>query len=386
MENYHPFLSIVVPTKNRYFYLKYLIQQVERLNSNEVELVIQDNSDENREFIAYLNENNYSFVKYDYVKGSLPICENVDKALSRACGEYVCMLGDDDGFTKYTLDCAHWMKENDIEVVKPSDLYYFWPDANSGLRKERTATIRYHSFSATINYVSAYDEIIKVLDKGIVDRGRMAMVYHSIVKKEVLDQVFEKCGTYAPGNSPDISNAVALSLIVKKYAIINLPLSYSGSSVQKGGGVTAPGKKYPPMIEDIPFWKAGARERWFSRLPKIAVGSIIWADSAISALKAMGREDLIDKVNFDKAYMSFAVAHPKEKNYVMEFYPNRMLFWFKYMLAYFKMILDAIHLKLGWQLGFIPKYLYKSNIENTLEASKWLEEESHDKCAIFNNH
>lgn len=383
MEYYHPFLSIVVPTKNRYFYLKYLIQQVERLNTREIELVIQDNSDDNSEFITYLNEKNYSFVQYDYFKGSLPICENVDKALSKARGEYVCMLGDDDGFTKYTLDCAHWMKDNDVEVVKPSDLYYFWPDASSGLRKERTATIRYRSFSAKINYVSSYDEILKVLDKGIVDRGRMAMVYHSIVKKEALDKVFEKCGTYAPGNSPDIANAVALSLIVKKYAIINLPLSYSGSSVQKGGGVTAPGKKYPPMIEDIPFWKEGARERWFSRLPKIAVGSIIWADSAISALIAMGREDLIDKVDFDKTYMYFAVAHPKEKDYVKEFYSNKLLFELKYMVAYFKMILDAIHLKLGWIIGFIPKYNYISNIENTLEASIRLEDESQDLIKIF---
>ena len=383
MEQYRPFLSIVVPTKNRYFYLKYLIQQVERLNTKEIELVIQDNSDDNSEFIAYLNEKDYFFVKYDYVKGSLPICENVDKALSKAIGEYVCMLGDDDGFTKYTLDCAHWMKDNDIDVVKPSDLYYFWPDANTGLIKDKTATIRYHSFSATVNYVSAYDEILKVLDKGIVDRGRMAMVYHSIVKKEALDKVFEKCGTYAPGNSPDISNAVALSLIVKKYAIINLPLSYSGSSVQKGGGVTAPGKKYPPMIEDIPFWKEGARERWYSKLPKIAVGSIIWAESAISALKAMGREDLIEKVDFDKAYMNFAVAHPKEKNYVMEFYPNKFIFGIKFVWAYLKMILDAIHLKLGWKIGFIPKYEYITNIENTLEASIRLEEESRDLCKLF---
>ena len=46
-----PLLSIVVPTKNRYYYLLKLIELVESIGSPELELVIQDNSDDNDEFL-----------------------------------------------------------------------------------------------------------------------------------------------------------------------------------------------------------------------------------------------------------------------------------------------------------------------------------------------
>ena len=53
-------LSIVVPTKNRYYYLKYLIRLVDNLHSEEVELVIQDNSDYNNEFVEYLKKKSFN--------------------------------------------------------------------------------------------------------------------------------------------------------------------------------------------------------------------------------------------------------------------------------------------------------------------------------------
>ena len=47
----NPKLSIVVPTKNRYKYLYHLIDLVGDLDTNLVELVIQDNSTDNTEII-----------------------------------------------------------------------------------------------------------------------------------------------------------------------------------------------------------------------------------------------------------------------------------------------------------------------------------------------
>lgn len=110
-------LSIVVPTKNRYLYLKYLIQLVDNLHTDEVELVIQDNSDDNSEFLDYLNEKNYSFIRYSYIKGQIPMSENSDRAILNSKGEYVCFLGDDDGFTKFLIEGVRWMKTEGIDAV-----------------------------------------------------------------------------------------------------------------------------------------------------------------------------------------------------------------------------------------------------------------------------
>lgn len=62
-------LSIVVPTKNRYYYLTYLLKYFYLIESDEIELIIQDNSDEKNEkeaFVSYLSPINYLSVKYEY--------------------------------------------------------------------------------------------------------------------------------------------------------------------------------------------------------------------------------------------------------------------------------------------------------------------------------
>lgn len=146
----HKLLSIVVPTKNRYYYLKYLIQLIENLHSDEIEMVIQDNSDDNSDFLDYLKVNNFDFIRYDYTKGQIPMSDNADKAVLNSTGEYICFVGDDDGVTNYIIDGVHWMKENGIEVVKSASLNYFWPDAPQGHSSE----IIFLPFSGKVEFLN----------------------------------------------------------------------------------------------------------------------------------------------------------------------------------------------------------------------------------------
>ena len=70
-----PLLSVVVPTKNRYIYLKELVKLVNSFNDADLELVIQDNSDCNEEILDFLltikNEN----IRYFYSSEKLRLVE-----------------------------------------------------------------------------------------------------------------------------------------------------------------------------------------------------------------------------------------------------------------------------------------------------------------------
>ena len=121
-------LSIVVPTKNRYFYLKELIELVERLHSNKVELVIQDNTADNSEILSFMNEKKYSFINYNHIEESISMTENSDAAILNSRGEYICFIGDDDGVVNNILHVVQYMKEHDIDAVVPKKLEYNWPD------------------------------------------------------------------------------------------------------------------------------------------------------------------------------------------------------------------------------------------------------------------
>jgi len=365
----NPLLSIVVPTKNRYFYLKYLIDLVNDLNSGEVELVIQDNSDDNTEFLRYLDTHSYPFIRYSYIKGQIPMSDNSDKAILNSRGKYVCFLGDDDGFTKGILDGVKWMDEKGVEAVKPAErICYYWPDAPS----EHSAELVYKPFTGCVEYKDPFNELIKVLKGGIVNRGNMPLVYHAIVRRDILDKVYNKCGTYFPGNSPDISNAVALSLVVKKYAIVDLPWAFSGNSAYKGGGVFANGNPAPHVTE-IPWFRPNAVERWYDKLPKVAAGTVIWADSALESLKHMGHEDLISKFNLYKSYVMFLYQFPAKKSEVMNLNPIRYRLLYSYIEFFLGILKGAILKRIIYR--FLPsnQIAVEKNLANILETVSFLE-------------
>jgi glycosyltransferase involved in cell wall biosynthesis len=367
-------LSIVVPTKNRYYYLKYLIRLVDNLHSEEVELVIQDNSDYNNEFVEYLKKKSFSFIRYSYIQGQIPMSVNTDKAIMNSTGEYICFLGDDDGFTKYLLDGVHWMKENGVEAVKPAEPLYSWPDAPQG----KSAEISYHQFTGRVMFVSAYDELLKVLNSGILNRGRMPIAYHAVVSREVLDKVYDIAGTYFPGNSPDISNAVALSLVVKKFALVNIPWAYSGNSAYKGGGVFAQGNS-APRITEIKWFRPNPEKNWYFKVPKIASGSNIWADSAISSLISMQREDMLNEINFNELYANFIFDFPQHKRLVFDICNSRTQISIYSFYVKLRRFAFAAYRRLGWKLHFLPKRKVIKNIENIIQASNKLEELSDGK-------
>ena len=366
-------LSVVVPTKDRYKYLKFLIDLIASFDSDEVELVIQDNSDNNTEFVAYLNDLAYKFIKYDHTKGQIPMAINSDKAILNSTGEYVCFLGDDDGLTRFTIDCAAWMKENGIEAVKSSTVNYYWSDISQGTQKRPPSVIKYNSFTGKVRYLSPYHELEKVLKKGITDRGKMPLVYHSIVKREVLDKVYKKVGTYFPGNSPDISNAVALSLTVQKYAYVDFPLAFSGWSVFHGGGVHATGKKGHPEINEVPWFRPDSGEKWDKNVPRIASGDFIWADSAISAIKMMGEDSLYKKINFNRMYANFIVNNPSYYQRVKDVCSDRIGLYISCCISKMKKYIDALFRRIGWFMGIVEKPILKNNISDIIQASKYLE-------------
>ncbi len=374
-------LSIVVPTKDRYKYLKSLADLVAGIDSDEIELVIQDNSEDNSEIRCFLEERKYDFVRYDYHKGQLPMAVNSDKAVLNSTGEYICFLGDDDGVTKYIVDGVHWMMDNGVEAVKLAVPSYYWPDASQGRGVSQSAEIIYKPYDGSVKYLSPQKELIKILKDGIPDRGDMPLAYHAIVSREAMDRVYQKCGTYFPANSPDIANAVALSLVVNKYALINLPWVISGNCVFKGGGVGAPGKKYPPEISDMPWFRPDAEEKWYYRIPRIAVGETIWPESAIQSLIAMGQSDMLANINFNKLYARFYMQRSSLRYLLHDVHGDT----FGMKFEYFKMLLNkywsALWRRLGWALN-IGKPLHIYNVENIIESKKQLEMVSDGKPSV----
>ena len=111
--------SILLPTRNRLDLLKRAIQTVLRQDFEDWEIVISDNySDEDIQ--PYVESLNDSRIRYQRTDSFVPVTDNWNRALEASRGDYVIMLGDDDGLLRGCLSGLH----NYIQQYDNPDAFY----------------------------------------------------------------------------------------------------------------------------------------------------------------------------------------------------------------------------------------------------------------------
>ena len=318
-------LSIVIPTKDRYFYLKHFISSVGTFATDEVELVVQDNTTDNTEILNFLSQKDFSFVKYFHNSSVLSITQNSDLAILHSTGEYVCYMGDDDAVMPNIIHYTKWMKENKVDALKSSDVIYYWPDTKSGKNISNAGKLIYNRFNKSISYRSAKESLFNILKKGCVNKGSIPVVYHGIVKRSILDKCYEQTKTFFPAPCPDMANGVAMSLIVNSYVYIDEPIVISGAS-KHHGGKSAIKQKYLHL--DDMFWMSNKEKlEWDKRVLRYGVAESIYLNTVIKALSMMGRTDLIEKISFLNNYASQYVNYKELRKQVLYLVDNPYLLY-----------------------------------------------------------
>ncbi len=295
-----PILSVVVPTKNRSEYARWSIRSLQSLLSADCEIVVHDNSDDDslgREVV--LNKLGCT-VKYIWTGDKLSINENCDRAIGMASGEFVAMIGDDDAIGPDLERIARWALVRDIDAVVPANIaHYLWPDLNLGTERIGQGTLTIKPFTGRIGQVKVLHGLQKFLRSGcltIVNSIEMPKLYYGLVRRRCLDDVKNVALTFFPGVSPDVAAAVSLSLVVKRLYYIDYPLFLPGSSYKSGAGSSAR-KKHYGQLKDQKHLSERYVADWPNIVPRVFTVQTLWGASAVQALKAFRRQDLIVKFN-----------------------------------------------------------------------------------------
>lgn len=337
----NPLVSLVVPTKNRYPYLEKLVDLVIDFNfGDEFELVIQDNNEDNSNFIKFLETRNYKNIKYFHYPSQMPIGENCDKAIRHSTGDYVCFIGDDDFVTKNFIPCVEWMRDNKVECVFPKRIKYFWPDYCD--KGEERAAIHHDQFTKNITYIGAKDALKDVMNIGCIWPGNMPMIYHGIVKRTVLEKIWKQCGTLFPGASPDIASGVSLCMVIDKYVSFKFPIIIAGNSRTGGGSQKVIKHHAVTDFKKLPFLPQDIENRWDKRIPKIWSNSTIWSESAVEALKAWNRNDLVNNVNYEALYENFVINYFYYRKMAFSLTNNKCKLFFKSIIGVTQLILKQL--------------------------------------------
>lgn len=106
-----PLLSIIVPTRNRAQYAVPMIRSILAMEGDEFELVISDNSDDDCLESWVAKQKFDSRFRFERVTDPLSMTENHNRAFSRASGDYICLIGDDDTVLPSVLEASRWAKK-----------------------------------------------------------------------------------------------------------------------------------------------------------------------------------------------------------------------------------------------------------------------------------
>ena len=159
-------LSIVIPTKNRQRYCIEAVKQIISLNLSNIEVCIQDNSDKS-DLKDTIEELASRYIKYQYHGESLSFVDNFSLAIEMASGEYVCMIGDDDGLLPNIVNVVNYAKINNIDAVIPGlNVVYFWPSKKPIIDNGQDGYLSISKFSNIYSTVDARQALKKLLQNG----------------------------------------------------------------------------------------------------------------------------------------------------------------------------------------------------------------------------
>lgn len=293
-------LSIIIPTKDRYDYLLPLIELLDSYALDNCELVIEDNSSENSRVLDFLKGREFKTeIIYNYTSEPLPISDNLDNAINHSNGKYVCLIGDDDAVTPLIKDCLDIMDESDADSFRQAEeLTYKWPTYTDNNYAFIGGSLAFGPINNTFKAVDTSSEAINIIKRGIRSLGNMPCVYQGIVRRSTLDRLKSIGGTYFPGPSPDMANAMALSFVVDKHIVGNMPVIISGGSEYQGGR-NRQDKSIVRPLDKVPFISDASKNKWDKRLPFFWCVFTVWPESGIKGLEYVRQESLLSYMDFD---------------------------------------------------------------------------------------
>jgi glycosyltransferase involved in cell wall biosynthesis len=368
-------LSVLVPTKNNPDTLIPLVKGFaswSKENSDNVELVIVDNSD-----VINDNINNFSFtnVRYVWSNEQIDMLQNFDKCVGLALGDFSIIIGDDDAVLPSILEVAKEISGLGVDSAMSIAGVYYWPGVNSYWEPNNTSGyfMDWKSPKPPSNYnvEGGLDKLLR--SGGCSYKSFLPSAYHGIVKTKILQSLIEKYGTAFPGPSPDISNAVLLGLS-------NVTCRFYSSFMVSGariGSASAEGAlhgHHGELAERLSYINRGTFS-WPSTVPGFFCGPTMWSVSVLYTLKFAGASNHLHKLNSAMLHGSCLVFHPTYFSLIMRSLLKQRS---GVILAFPVAVGRSVHKRVA---EYVSNYLLHSPLLNRF-SSKYVMRGIHDTKAL----
>jgi len=236
-----PLFSIVIPTRNRANLLPNALQSALEQSDHDYEIIVSDNNStpETHEVVRNLRDDR---VRYFRVDRTLSMPDSWEFALSRAQGEYVTILSDDDAVSPTLLERLHaLLKEEQVKLI--SWIRYLYVMNDWYVEAERNKL-----FLAPVSgraEVRSSEPILRRWFDGCSYYSDAPMLFNACCHRSVIDSVKKRAGRLFLGSAPDIASSLAVLSETPVFGFIDDVLSLAGSGKQSIGANSMHGRSGP---------------------------------------------------------------------------------------------------------------------------------------------
>lgn len=291
-----PRFSIVIPTRGGGRTLPATLKTCFDQEFDDFEVIVCDNCSDPDVKIAV---DGFASPKIRYLRSETPLAmsSSWELAVSQARGEFVTVLGDDDGLMPHALRVLDFLLRHiDTPAIRWNAAFYLWPDiALDGeanyLRLPTGGEVEMRSSREMINNILKFTHCY----------SNLPMLYNSVVRRSLLDEIRQKTGRLFLTRYPDVCSGFLIAASVERYASTSIPMSVAGLSHKSTGVGHHMIAKQNKIGEDFLRLNAGEGVRLRRIVPDLHVFPVIpVADCFLMVKEAL---NLDDSVQLDRKTM-----------------------------------------------------------------------------------
>ncbi|HEY4343307.1 MAG TPA: glycosyltransferase family 2 protein [Parvibaculum sp.] len=253
-----PKITVVIPTRERADVFASALRTVTTQDYDNLEILVSDNlSGDATEEIA--RNTGDPRVRYLNTGKRLSMSHNWEFALSHVTGDWVTIVGDDDGLLPSALrNVAEFMRASDALAIQSATCKYRWPGNNGkGYGHIRVPMRQGHEIRSSKRWME------KVL-RGRANYIELPILYTGgFARMTLLHELKRKTGAFYKSRIPDVYSGFAIASLIPTYAFSHAPFAISGISKHSTGvdayskgdkSAQSPAQKFA-LEENMPFHK-----------------------------------------------------------------------------------------------------------------------------------
>jgi len=310
-----PRFSVVVPTRERPATLRHALRTCLDQDFDDYEIIVCDNFG-GPATRTVAEETGSPRVRYIRSDRPLAMSANWELAVQHAVGEYVLVVGDDDGLLPFALSRAdQLLRQTQVSLLRWDWVFYNWPNHMMPNQANGLEIPLGWGF----RMVRGAEPVLAVVNDGAWHPA-LPMLYNSVVRRSLLDELRAKAGRVFASVCPDLYSGISLAIAAGEFGNVHTPLSICGSSGGTYGGNVVVN---PDSALAREFWALNAASGfdWHPLVPRVPVLPAFTADAFLHAKDRLFPDDatlMLDRSALAMACLGAARADEDEWGQVIE--------------------------------------------------------------------